>query len=77
MNNKPAAGGYLMETIQALTAATLQFSHKLHLRAPTSAIGSRKSAQKSAFLPPFQNQGKWDTLYLWKGRSTHLECPSG
>ncbi|MCC5023080.1 MAG: hypothetical protein J6386_09920 [Candidatus Synoicihabitans palmerolidicus] len=34
----------------------------MHLRAPTSAIGSRKSAQKSAFLPPFQNQGKWDTL---------------
>ncbi|MCC5021429.1 MAG: hypothetical protein J6386_00805 [Candidatus Synoicihabitans palmerolidicus] len=24
----------------------------MHLRAPTSAIGSRKSAQKSAFLPP-------------------------
>ncbi|MCC5024125.1 MAG: hypothetical protein J6386_15640 [Candidatus Synoicihabitans palmerolidicus] len=36
----------------------------MHLRAPTSAIGSRKSAQKSAFLPPFQNQGKWDTLYM-------------
>ncbi|MCC5022512.1 MAG: hypothetical protein J6386_06820 [Candidatus Synoicihabitans palmerolidicus] len=62
MNNKSAAGGALMETIQALTAATPPFATSLHLRAPTSAIGSRKSAQKSAFLPPFQNQGKWDTL---------------
>ncbi|MCC5022239.1 MAG: hypothetical protein J6386_05300 [Candidatus Synoicihabitans palmerolidicus] len=47
---------------------------------PTSAIGSRKSAQKSAFLPPFQNQGKWDTLYLSHPRSrqpTRTASPFG
>ncbi|MCC5025125.1 MAG: hypothetical protein J6386_21100 [Candidatus Synoicihabitans palmerolidicus] len=64
MNNKPAAGGSFLETIQALLLRHCNLTIKLHLRAPTSAIGSRKSVQKSAFLPPFQNQGKWDTLYL-------------
>ncbi|MCC5021653.1 MAG: hypothetical protein J6386_02070 [Candidatus Synoicihabitans palmerolidicus] len=57
MNNKPAAGGSLMETIQALTAATPPFAISLHLRALTSAIGSWKSAQKIGFPAPFPKSG--------------------
>ncbi|MCC5023532.1 MAG: hypothetical protein J6386_12450 [Candidatus Synoicihabitans palmerolidicus] len=52
MNNKPTAEGSLMETIQALTAATPPFASSLHLRVPKSAIGSRKSAQKIGFPVP-------------------------
>ncbi|MCC5023009.1 MAG: hypothetical protein J6386_09550 [Candidatus Synoicihabitans palmerolidicus] len=57
MNNKPAAGGSLMETIQALTAAHCNLAIKLHLRAPTSAIGSRKFAQKIGFFAPLPKSG--------------------
>ncbi|MCC5021360.1 MAG: hypothetical protein J6386_00430 [Candidatus Synoicihabitans palmerolidicus] len=57
MNNKPAAGGSLMETIQALTAATPLFAISLHLRVPKSAIGSRKSAQKLGFPAPLPKSG--------------------
>ncbi|MCC5023040.1 MAG: hypothetical protein J6386_09715 [Candidatus Synoicihabitans palmerolidicus] len=74
MNNKPAAGGSLMETIQALTAATLQFSHLNCICArlnPPLVVGN--PLKKSPFLPPFQNQGKWDTLYMFM---TSLDDPS-